>query len=186
MTISKRCFDVYSIDVHPHPERVFDWIRQNWDVTDWLLDEYVGSLRGFCKHYDLTLADWSISATGHRSEFVKITIPDEIAEMSGVRLWKYLQRHYSTYHCQFTGQQRDALAGGCPFTGMIYDEDALDPMREFIRRPDSRTWRELVDDCVASLIQALHREAEYRYSDEALREDCEANDYLFYERGAIA
>jgi hypothetical protein len=69
---------------------------------------------------------------------------------------------------------------------MCYDETLLDPMREFIDKPDALTWQELADDCVRSLIDALHADGEYQYTDEALRESCEANAYEFYENGSIA
>lgn len=186
MTQTKHCCYSYSIDAHPDPEACFDWMREHWDLADMDLDDYMNTLRGFCNHYDLTLADWSVDALGHRGEFVKIEVSSDLEEMAGVRLWKYLQRHYATYRCQYTGETEATLDGNCPFTGMCYDESSLDPMREFMRKPDSRTWRELADDCVSSLITALHRDGEYRYSDEALREDCEANEYEFYEDGSVA
>lgn len=36
------------------------------------------------------------------------------------------------------------------------------------------------------VLKAIHDETEYRYSDDALREDCEANDYYFSESGKLA
>jgi hypothetical protein len=175
MSQTQHCFTSYTIDEHPNPEAVFDWIRQHWETGEDELHEVVDTLKGFCDRLDLTLADWQISVVEDRGERIMITVPDDLTDMHGVRLWKYLGKHYG-----------DLIAKDCPFTGVFYDEIALDPLRQFMKMPDNRTWSELADDCASALLDGLHDQYEWRISDECLREECEANEWEFYENGRVA
>lgn len=71
----------------------------------------------------------------------------------------------------------------CPFTGVCYDEDLLQPLKEFIKQPDGRTFENLMTEAGESLRTSLESEDEYRDSDEGIKEDIEANDYEFTEDG---
>ena len=175
---------LYTIDDHPQPEHVFDWMRANSDNDHYAVYEIVDTLKAFCTHYDIQILDWSISAHSDRGERVDIDCGD-ISELHSVRLWKYINNNYSTYFNNFTKKQDQVLNGNCPFTGVCWDENALDPMRDFMKKPDSLNYRELMSDCIDELISALHRDSEYRDSDEAIREDCICNDYYFDDQGAM-
>lgn len=71
----------------------------------------------------------------------------------------------------------------CPLTGMCYDESLLVPLKEFIKQPDGRTFENLMTEAGENLRVSLENEDDYRNSDEAIREDIEANDYEFTEYG---
>ncbi len=184
MSKTKHSYYTWTIDEHPNPSACFDWMREHWNPGEDRSDEYMDSLKGFCRHFDVHLADYSISATGHRGEFVKAEIINAPPTIAGIRLWKYIENNFSTYRCKHTGKTERTLAGDCPFTGMVYDESLLDPMREFMAKPDDRDWQTLIDDCIHSLTKALHCDGEYDNSDEGLRESCEANEYEFDASGA--
>jgi len=175
--------ETWTIDCHPNPDACFDWMRENWhDLYSWD-GENVDSLRGFCEHFGLTDPDWEINLCGPSHAHARVADYD-IAELSGVRLWKYLQNSGRLrYYNKFRKESGDLLAGDCPFTGYYTDEDILDPLREFIARPDSRTFQDLIDDCLASWASAFVRDWEDCYSDEGLREMAEANEYEFLESG---
>jgi len=71
----------------------------------------------------------------------------------------------------------------CPFIGVCYDEDLLQPLKDFIKQPDGRTFENLMTEAGENLRVSLENEDDYRNSDEAIREDIEANDYEFTEYG---
>lgn len=79
----------------------------------------------------------------------------------------------------------DLLSGNCPFTGVCCDADLLDPIREFMARPYKIELSELISDCLANLDRAIESEIDYRYSDEAIIEDIECNDFEFTETGEL-
>ena len=57
----------------------------------------------------------------------------------------------------------------CPLTGMYYDYDVIDGLAN--GRLD------------AAVLGMLHKEGEYLYSDEGIKDMCDANEYEFYEDG---
>lgn len=57
----------------------------------------------------------------------------------------------------------------CPLTGMCYDQDVIEALNK--------------DELESAVLKTLHAEGEYIYSDEGLRETCEANGYEFTEEG---
>ena len=182
MTITVHKVLSYTIEDHPNPDLVYDWIRSNWDdLGQHSVDESMDSIRGFCKAFYLDLNDWAISIVPDRGEFIDIKVPsgwrDNVGELADIRLYKYLVNNYAEY-----------LKGDCPFTGVCYDENLLDPIRAFLKKPtvnQGYTWQDLVNDCANSLLECLHSEGEYIYSDEGLKDMCEANEYEFTENGSM-
>lgn len=152
-------------------------------LGDHVLSESLESLKGFADFYNLNL-DYSFGIFPDRGEFIRATIDnDELSELSGVRLYKYLENNYSTYYNQFSKETNNTLAGECPFTGVCYDENLLDEMRSFMKKPDERTFQDLINDCTDTFMTDIHKEGEYLSSDEALTEDIEINEVEFYESG---
>ena len=163
----------YTIESHPDKDAVYEWVRSNWhDLGDFGLSDSIESLKGFCNHYDLEL-DYSISIVPDRSEHIYISFKnDDVNELRGVRLYKYLVNNYS-------------LDEDCPFTGFVHDEVLLDDIREFMKKPYDISFQDLIENCTHKLLKAIHDEGEYIYSDEGLKEMCEANEYEFNEDGSI-
>jgi hypothetical protein len=62
-------------------------------------------------------------------------------------------------------------ADACPLTGVCYDQNVITALK---------------NDSIEDVLTDVHNETEYRYSDEALRETCEANEYYFEDSGTIA
>lgn len=60
----------------------------------------------------------------------------------------------------------------CPLTGMCYDYDIINGLYN--------------GELCAAVTSTLHNEGEYLYSDEGLREMCEANEYEFLKDGSYA
>ena len=73
---------------------------------------------------------------------------------------------------RFTDYDHEALcrlsADDCPLTGVCWDIDVIKGLRE---------------GNIARVLDTLHQDTEYLYSDEGLLDMCEANDYEFTEEG---
>lgn len=87
--------------------------------------------------------------------------------------------------------------GNCPLTGVCYDNDALDPLWNFLEGKDkspycsrlihfkNRSVKDIIEDCVDSLCDSWERKEEYRLSDEGLIESIKSNGYEYYEDGTL-
>jgi hypothetical protein len=78
-------------------------------------------------------------------------------------------------------------AKDCPFTGVCYDEDFLDPFREFLKKPYDTTLRELVDDGINAVLKDTASEWKYQIGEEAAREriESEGTEFELDEDGDI-
>lgn len=145
---------------------------------------------------------------------------EEMLNLSGNRALSFLWNNYGnditspkSYWTKFTyidGRQHAKNrkskclreTGNCPLTGVCYDNDALDPLWNFLegKSPDEKpmviqhqfkyrfenwTVKDIIEDCVDSLCDAWEREEEYRLSDEGLVESIESNGYEYYEDGTF-
>lgn len=162
------------------------WNEGNIDIP-WM-DENFDSMRKGLEFYDFELKDWSFDYYNASNGYFKIHSRhyyDEIKELSGVRLWKYLQNNYSTYRCKYKGEMKETISGGCPFTGYCVDENFLDPIRAFLKKPTDITFMELMEQCVHECAKAIEMNYEYSQSMEYFKETCEANEYEFTEDGTM-
>jgi hypothetical protein len=85
--------------------------------------------------------------------------------------------HY--YHSAIT------LDNSCVLTGYSIDDDILQPVYEFLEKPDNTTFEELIQDCLNAWQKAVESDEEYQNSDEYIAEYFEANNYEFIEDGEI-
>lgn len=70
---------VYQIEEHPQPEKVYEWIRNNWhDLNEFTGQEIVASLKALQKEIGGTL-DYSISAVPDRGEYLSFQDYDKEA-----------------------------------------------------------------------------------------------------------
>jgi hypothetical protein len=191
--IATKQTEVWTIDEHPNPEACFDWIRANWhDLYDWHEDN-AASLRAFADHFGFTIVDYRYggNATGCdiRPDESMWSRWDQASEVTGVRLWKYLRNNgFYDYFDKYRRHTRkdQLLDGDCPFTGFCMDEVLLDPFREFDQRPaPGMTIAELASEAGHRWAVACDRDFAYAYSDEGLREMCEANEYEFDQSGRV-
>jgi len=152
----------------------------------------------------------------------EFTESDEIAELSGIRLLKYLWNNYKTdiykgrfYHSQkfgltdhklkhnrvksreitnncpnkgkFSNSYYSAiqLENSCPLTGYCVDDDTLQPVFDFMKKPDSTTFEELMGNCLDNWLKACENDYEYSNSMEFFLDQAEANEYEFTEDGEL-
>jgi hypothetical protein len=129
--------------------------------------EWQDSLDEFCKVFPIEWAEWDI----YHGISYKMICDDEISELSDVRLSIYLQNY--------------DIGDDCPFTGFCGDEDILEPMRDFLKKPDDRDFESLLYECLQSWLSGMRKDYEYQLSDEYISETLEINEYDFNENGEM-
>ena len=135
-------------------------------------------------------------------------------EIEGLRVYKYIFNHYRhiLYKPQYRGTiksdtikhkriKHEKLSNGsfhnsyrsgifcdtcCNLTGYCMDDTLLQPIYDFLKKPDNRTLKDLYDDCFESFISAWNKDVEYQCSEEAIIETIEANEYEFAIDGQLA
>jgi hypothetical protein len=139
-------------------------------------DEWRDSLKGFSDTFPIRLRTWEVSTHSHTSFNFGMT-NDNIEDVKGVRLYKYLQNNYN---------MKDLLSGNCPFTGYCGDESFLAPLQAFMKKPDNRTFRELMNDCLENGFSDWQKDMEYQESDDYIADHLIINGYEFEEDGTMA
>ena len=155
-------------------------------------DENIATLRAFEKILPIEIKNWQY---GDRNDinFV-MCCADEIKTLSGVRLLKYITNNYYKALCKgkyyLKPSTRTTPAKGrrskiimdncCVLTGYHMDDFILEPIYKFLKHPVSYTnFEDLVSECLWAWVYACRDDYEYAYSDTALIEQMECNEYLF-------
>lgn len=190
-------------------EKARDWYRGVMDSNgfDWS-GEVSDTLKAFENEFPARAKDWEYSSHSYdvNSEF---TGDETVAELSGVRLRTYLlNNHYDAlygfrvygglsssfltrdevtrYRKSSNIKRVSRIIRGetdCPFTGVCYDYSILQPIRDFIKKPDGRTFADLMQDCFDSLFSDAQSEWEASYENENVDEAIVANEYEFTADG---
>ena len=160
--------------------------------TYFIYDDAHDTVKKFCDEFYIR--------TGSRSwlDYSSNKFDDPINGLSGVRLRTWLLNNYGHLFTQGkpygewikpgTYQRRSKVIfqqNECPLTGVCYDEDILHPIREFIKKPDSRTLPDLLEEGFETLRKSVEKEVDYRHSDKGKEDEIEQNDYDFTEDGSM-
>lgn len=141
--------------------------------------ERIDSLRAFADAFGIKWGDgrgdWDIFC---------IPLDDWHTELTGVRLATYLWNNYGHVFSEAKvhgdkygrGPKRTSRIMReetcCPFTGVCFDEDLLQPIREFLARPNTTdTFKDLCNDAARTLQRSAEAELEYYCSAKVVRED---------------
>lgn len=149
-------------------ENALSWYRGDGFEYHWS-DEWRESLQGFADYFELSLTHWEVSTCGPY-HFRFSCRNDDIENLQGMRLWKYFKNN---------GFDPD----DCQFTGYCGDESYLKPFREFMQKPDNRTFDDLMRDCLDAGFSDWQNDMEYQESDEYCIDHIIANEYEFTENG---
>ena len=130
------------------------------------------SLKAFSEMFGVSVREWSY---GGGRPHISYNIPNwDLYQMRGIRLWKYLTKHYAT-DIDYT----------CPLTGYCIDEALLAPIRQFLRQPDTYTTMEdLVHEALWGWVYECDRDYEWYYSYEHFLEEAAELGLLFTEDGS--
>ena len=131
----------------------------------------------------------------HGTNFISFTVDHiEDEEATGKYLLRFINSHYneilSPAYYYHNGKSRHSKIifkyGNCPFTGLCWDCDILQPIVDWYQKPDfKKSIHDIIDECFCAVLNAKEREDEYCHSDEYISDMIIANwlDKLYYENG---
>lgn len=164
----------------------------------WQYETY-GSLAKFCKIFNIKLSGCEVSINSS-VDCSFSNIDENILGLCGIRLRTYLvnnfpkiiyePKHYrelvkvgEKYEYQRKSKILKDIAN-CPLTGYSADHWLIDPLLDFIQKPDpKKSFEELLNSCIYSWEVAASEECEWLESEEYIQEESEANEYEFNEDG---
>lgn len=144
----------YTIDSHPNPEVVYDWIRANWhDLGEFDSQEFLASFEALAEYLGVR-CDYSFGTSPDRGQFLTLIGQIDQEQIDSLKLGEY------------------------KLTGMCYDDSVIKALKYI----DLEDWAHGKFN-ICSALSDLHTQGEWLYSDEALKEHCEANEYQFLANG---
>jgi hypothetical protein len=153
--------------------RVIEGWRNNetfpWD------GEWRDSLDAFEKVAPIKVRDWSV---GYPGTYVTFDIDEDVANLSGMTAYRWLVQD---------GWEQTTRNQDCPFTGYCGDENLLDAIRAGLANPSSiASLRDLFHEALHDWAKGYEADFNYWHSEEAIREDIDANGYEFHADGTLA
>lgn len=150
-------------------------VRQNFmsHGYDWS-DDALQSLKDMAEHFGGRVSDYSIDWFGTTHSWARIDMP----EMDKEDIQDLLNElgEYNPETLKGTGE--------CKLTGYCADEWLIDAFRKdfFAGETDLN---ELMQSAFENWLTHCQSDCEYQFSDEAMKETCEANEYEFLENGEM-
>lgn len=114
----------------------------------------------------------SIGLTDHKINHKRVTSEQIKNECPNKGKWS------NSYHSAITIEKMN-----CPLTGYCMDNELLFTIYEFLDKPDSRNFEDLLEDCFNEWIKACNKDIEWQNSDEFITEEIENYDYEFTKDG---
>lgn len=210
INITLYSFDELSEDVQ---KQIID--RERWNIMEQCMDgygpDYQKSLEKFEELMDISVSRWGCNYNSYYFNVkvdVKCVYDEEtlLEHLSGKLLVRYLHNNILSY--LLTAKQYSSLKYvdnkpilkrrssrilkecECPLTGACYDMYLIDPILQYLQKPDELTsYETLMDKCVDSFFEEWHKE--YRYwadNEDAIREELHNNQYedrLYYADGRV-
>lgn len=192
-------------------ENAIEQFRNSERYNQHYFDEVTESVKAVCELFNLkTGRQWSDIRTSH--------IDDNILELKGIRLYKYIVNNYwsSLYKRKFLGCIGDnriikhrmskthfydmskgarvnssnfiysnvQFDNSCTLTGVCYDMDILQPVYDFLKRPNlSTTFEELMNEIESAINKTFNNTEDWLNSDEFIQDEIESNEYEFKADG---
>lgn len=186
----------------------YQWLN-DWEFS-WSSD-YQKTLKEFCDRFPVKVRDWEVSTHSHSYATIEVTCEDGLAEIKGARLMAHLYNNHfrdlfkGKYFSLWSKKDQNphwTPGGHAPWgklksrrskvmfeersgvlTDFCADESILHPIYEFLKKPTSTTYAELLKDCVDEWVEDYQNDMEASSTMEAFKEDCETNEYEFTEDG---
>ena len=157
--------------------KVRDNFRNGGDLWAWG-EDYWQSAREFSRisPIDIREADYTYARVEARW-----TGEDSIAELSGLRAWKWLLNNG-----WFAWAEKNAQ-GDCTMTGFNGDCPFADAFIEYKNNPlKTPSVLQVFREAAQSWVYEAQRDMEHAYTNEAIDDLIECNEYEFYSNGCMA
>jgi hypothetical protein len=198
-TIKVNLYKFSELSEQAKERAIQDWRSEDTEYT-WQ-EENKKSMQAFADLFPIKVKDWSYGGQGSFFSFY-FYADDAIEELTGQRLATYIWNNYRSDIYSFkcysicnghknavgvNGKLRHSkiqmIGDGCSLTDYCMDYALTKPLFEFMKKPDSRNFKELLQDCFDEWIKACEEDIEVQNSDEYIKDTLEANDYEFTEDG---
>lgn len=189
-----RTFNVFQVT--ELSEKAFNKSYNKWlESFDYLWDkENRRTLDVFEDWFNVNVYQWEYDTINYNYRF-QLECADELEELSGIRLYKYLVNTYWNYlfkkkiYYNRNGLKKRTsnifYNHECVMTGYIMDDVILKPIYDFLQRPDNSTYYELIDRCLNAFFSACSEDMENMESERYFKEECNANGWEFLENGEM-
>ena len=166
-------------------EKVIEDFRNGENVYGWD-DDNQKTINAFVEHFNfVNVEDWEY---GFGHNYINFTMDDEIGEMSGYRFYKYLKNNNYFKIKELYKEGYKKLDDDCCLTGYCLDIDILEPILKLMEHPmiyKNSTAYEIIKKCLNAWLTYCRTDLEYAYTDEAITELIEGNDYKFTKEGEL-
>lgn len=176
-------FDELSDDAK---ERARDWYRGCGDTWVWASD-WIASIQAFERIAPVRVRGWDIdralvyvewSGPDYASRYDH---SDAIAELSGLRAWKWLQNN------NWFKWAADNKQGACNMTGYCADCPFGDAIAAYADKPlNLPDLEQVFYEACQAWVYAARDDMEYSYSDESVDVHIRINEYEFTAEGDVA
>lgn len=207
-TIRTKVYEFNELSESSKEKAISQYRNNSYNNNSYYFEEITDSVKAVAELFNLKFGrEYTDIRYGH--------IDDCILELSGIRLYKYiLNNYYSSLfvpkyikkidrvlRCkQFICKVREGKNGkyttiysrlnasndGCPLTGVCYDYDILQPVYEFLKKPDkSTTFEDLIKDIEHAISKTFRDAEEWVNSDEFITEEIKNNECEFTQDGNL-
>lgn len=155
-------------------------------------EENFESIKAVLNFFDVKIKNWSIDYSSAGRSFIDWELnsdyDDDIKNLYGSRLYKYLQNNYigrrtGSFNSVFDGKPDN---GRCLFTGYCADCDLITPVVEFMERPIKNiNFEDLINEIIYAGLKYIENDYDYQNSDESITEELINNDIYFNASGEI-
>lgn len=173
----------------------YDWLDTGIAYS-WTEDNK-NTLDEFEKLFPVKIKKWEYDTTSGHVSF-EFTESDDIEELTGQRLATYIWNNYryglftpKIYWSNKLGSfkkrtSKIKLQTDCVLTGYCIDDDILDPVYKFLKKPCEHTnFYDLMRDCFQSWVNACSNDFEACTSQEYFIEHSDENGYEYDEHGRM-
>lgn len=152
-------------------------LQNNYESEYFWNDENRATLNEFEKVMPVNVHNWSY---GDRGEGVQFDVADELENLMGVRLYKWIVNNIDAKY-----YNKDAKDGSCPLTGYGADCNILKELVAFMQHPSDIDAETLFGRCFDAWVTGCKEDMEDYYSEESFKEMCESNEWTFLESGEM-
>ena len=206
-TIRTKVYQFSELNEKAQQTAIEKWRQQNCESgnNQTYYDEVIDTIKKVVELFDLKI--------GRQYDDIRYYhIDDNILQLSGIRLYKYILNNYGNtlfkpayirrigravnwrqFICkvgkgvngEYTAiYSRMRKNSDCVLTGVCYDNDILRPVYDFLQKPEkSVTFEDLIQDIESAIRKTFEDTEEWVNSDEFIMDEIEANNIEFTEDG---
>ncbi|WP_434644347.1 hypothetical protein PQ692_14900 (plasmid) [Thermoanaerobacterium thermosaccharolyticum] len=157
-------------------------------------DDNVRTLHAFEKIFPIKIKGFEYGyeyGEGRNYIYFNFIEDENIENLSGIRLLKYLYNNYFDYITNkkpFYGKSKTRKSKiiynhDCPLTGYCMDLEILDPIYNFLKKPEDITFYTLIRRCLYSWLDACRDDLENYFSFRNFLDIASVNKWEYLENG---